>query len=125
MKVPWLFVAVCVIGGCTMPTKQEPAAPSAEVSVYRAPSLDDSIFRMGFGVDGRLLAELDPGDEYRFTISPGGHSFRFVLGVYDCTEEVELRSGERYTYRLARGCAFERVDDRGPDADPALGTTSG
>jgi hypothetical protein len=129
MKAAWILVAVVLSAGCSSENKPASEAALADVSVYREPSPSDSLFRMAFGVDGRALAQLDPGDEYRFRLPAGRHSFRYVLGVYDCTEEVGIRPGETNAYRLARGCIIERLDDglpavtaqpTGPSTAPAM-----
>ncbi len=113
-----VLVVVALLAGCGATNKPEPAPASVQVSVYREPSPSDSVFPMAFGIDGKLLARLDPGDEYRVRLPAGSHSFRYVLGLYDCTEAVVLRAGERYHYRLARGCVIERLEDQ-VSAEPA------
>lgn len=118
MKAAWILVAVVLSAGCSSENKPASEAALADVSVYREPSPSDSLFRMAFGVDGRALAQLDPGDEYRFRLPAGRHSFRYVLGVYDCTEDVVIRPGETNAYRLARGCIIERLENGLPDAPP-------
>jgi hypothetical protein len=107
---------VLVVGGCATMEDVERKGPPAEVTVYREPSTSDSLFRMLFAVDGRPLAQLNPGDEYRFQIPAGDHRFQYVLGVYDCSEDVGVEAGETYVYRLSRGCAIEEMGDRGAAA---------
>jgi hypothetical protein len=116
MKAAWIPFAIVLSAGCAPVDRPASEAALADVTVYREPSPSDSLFRMVFGVDGQPLAQLDPGEEYIFELPAGRHSFRYVLGLYDCTKDVGIRPGETNAFRLARGCIIERLDDRQPGA---------
>lgn len=113
MKSFWSIVLLAALAGCAASEKQEPQGPPAQVTVYREPSSADGLFPMIFAIDGQSLGQLYPGDEQRFEVPAGNHSFEYIMGVYDCASNVALEPGETHLYRLARGCVIERVSDRG------------
>jgi hypothetical protein len=86
--------------------------PLSKVTVYREPSSLDSIFPMWFGVDGSLVAQLQPDQQVSFELPAGNHRFQYELSVYDCSTNVRLDPGKTYVYRLAQGCIIE--PDKGP-----------
>jgi hypothetical protein len=125
MKAVRILLVLFVLAGCSTVEKPGSGAPPADITVVREPSTSDGLFRMLFAVDGRPLAQLNPGEEYSFQVPAGNHSFRYVLGVYDCATEVEVASGETYVYLLTRGCVIEQLDDRYSGAARPTGAGAG
>lgn len=116
MKAVWAVGALFLLAGCASDEKPESKGPPAQVTVYRVPSVSDSVFPMLFAVDGRPLGQLYPGDERTFEVAAGDYKLEYVLDVYNCAADVRVESGEIYVYRLTRGCRIDRVSDRGQPA---------
>jgi hypothetical protein len=95
-----------VMAGCTTPGDTNPKEAVSQVTVYREPSSRDSLFPMYVTVDGRLVAQLQPGEERSFELPKGNHRLEYELGLYSCSVGVQLQSGKRYAYRLARSCVI-------------------
>ena len=113
MKAALVLLALFALSGCATSEKPESKGPPAQVTVYREPSSRDSVFPMLFMVDGRPVIQLKPGESRGFEIAAGDYRFEYVLGVYNCSEQVRVESGKTYVYRLARGCVIEREDGSG------------
>ncbi len=108
MKAITALLLCPVLVGCATFEGAKPKEPLSKVTVYREPSSLDSLFPMLFGVDGRLIAQLQPNQEVSFEVEAGDHSFQYELGLYDCSAKVRVESGKTNVYRLAQGCVIER-----------------
>ena len=106
MNAVTALLAFLVVAGCTTPGDTNPKEAASQVTVYREPSSRDSLFSMFVMVDGRLVAQLQPGDERSFELPKGNHRLEDELGLYNCSVGVQLQAGKRYVYRLARGCVI-------------------
>jgi hypothetical protein len=109
MKAMTALLLCPVLIGCATSEDARPKEPLSKVTVYREPSSLDSIFPMSFGVDGLLVAQLQPDEEITLGIPAGDHSLHYELGVYDCSTNVRIEPGKAYAYRLAQGCVIEPV----------------
>jgi hypothetical protein len=106
MNAVTALLAFLVVAGCTTPGDTNPKEAASQVTVYREPSSRDSLFSMFVTVDGRLVAQLQPGEERSFELPKGNHRLEYELGLYNCSVEVQLQAGKRHVYRLARGCVI-------------------
>ena len=105
------LLAFLVLTGCATAEDPRPKEPPSQVTVYREPSPRDGLFPMLFTVDGRPVTQLQPEEERSFELPAGDHSFGYELGLYNCSAQVRVESGETYVFRLAQGCVIEPEDE--------------
>jgi hypothetical protein len=107
MRRYWAPAAILVLIGCATVEDTKPTGPLSDVIVYREPSSRDGLFSMLLAVDDRVVAQLQPEEEYSFQLPAGNHRFEYELGLYNCSADVRIEPEKDYFIRLAQGCVIE------------------